>query len=98
MYVILYFLVKIGNSPLRHGVYISGIFSIINITLFTIPLLKIYSYYVKLGKGRVPTPKWMLPNGFWFLTDTAYPGVRQDRHFLFLVVPNSYEKGKKRNY
>lgn len=44
------------------------------------------------NKGRVPTPKWMLPNGFFVLMDTAYPGFRQDRHFLFLVVPNSMVK------
>ena len=44
--------------------YITGHFSNIKITFFTILLLKIYSYYVILAKGRVPTPKWMLPNGF----------------------------------
>ena len=84
MYVILYFLVKIGNSPLRHGVYSSGIFSIINITLFTILLLKIYSYYVILGKGRVPTPKWMLPNGFLSLWTPPILGSDRIGIFYFL--------------
>ena len=36
------------------------------------------------NKGRVPTPKWMLPDGFCAFTNTAYPGSDRIGIFYFL--------------
>ena len=52
-----------------------------------------------IGKGKAPTPKWMLPtDGRFALNEHASPVGQTREAILFLLITSRIEKFKQRNY